>query len=177
MLSRLTDSATMIRVQSWERQCAAPERAAQLLGVTWPLQAGAVASGRADVICVGPTEWLVLSSSEVSLDVPLMAALEEQLQGGSFRATDLSAAYARIRIEGPDAHSLLSKACALDVYSDALQSGRAPRTLVAGLPAVIRCLGPSTFECLVSLSYADYLQAWLSDAALEFVRPGAAADR
>jgi sarcosine oxidase subunit gamma len=167
MLSRLTDRPTLVRVQSWDPHGSAPEGAARLLELAWPLQVGAVASGRAEVICMGPTEWLVLSDSNVFREAPLLPALEEQLRGSSFRATELSSALARIRIEGSTARTLLSKACALDVHSDALAPGRAPRTLVAGLPVIIRSLGGTSFECLVSLSYADYLQKWLADAALE----------
>jgi sarcosine oxidase gamma subunit len=56
----------------------------------------------------------------------------------------------------------------LDVYSEHLAPGRAPRTLIAGLPVVIRCLDAAVFECIAPLSYADYLLSWLTDAAAEF---------
>jgi hypothetical protein len=37
------------------------------------------------------------------------------------------------------------------------------------MPVVVRCTHPSAFECIVSLSYHEYLTAWLDDAAIEFV--------
>jgi heterotetrameric sarcosine oxidase gamma subunit len=100
----------------------------------------------------------------------LVPALEERFRdaSSSCRATDLSAALARIRITGDPARALLSKACALDVHSDELRPGRAPRTLVAGLPTVVRCVADSAFECIVAQSYSRYLLAWLTDAAQEF---------
>jgi sarcosine oxidase subunit gamma len=103
--------------------------------------------------------------------------LDEQFRGTSpFRVTDLSAAFARIRIGGAYARALLSKACALDVHSGELRPGRAPRTLVAGLPVIVRCVTDSGFECIVALSYSHYLMSWLTDAAQEFSGgPGAIA--
>jgi heterotetrameric sarcosine oxidase gamma subunit len=121
-----------------------------------------------DVICIGPTDWLVVPAADVGAD-RLLQALEEALRGSSFRATDFSSALVRIRIDGAHGRALLSKACALDVYSENLAPGRAPRTLIAGLPVVIRCLEPAVFECVAPLSYADYLLSWLTDANTEFV--------
>jgi sarcosine oxidase, subunit gamma len=166
MLSRATEHSTLVRVQSWaRRERVVPREAANALRIEWPLQAGEVASGRADVICINPTNWLV-----VGIEFPeeeLLQVLDAAFHGTPFRATALSSSLARIRIEGDHARALLSKACALDTQSADLTPGRAPRTLVAGLPAIIRCLDGLRFECMVPLSYADYLVAWLSDAAAE----------
>lgn len=168
MLSRLPSSAPLIRVQSWLRGIPAPEPVTRLLELDWPHQAGEVARGVVDVICIGPTDWLVVSASDVGTD-RLLQALEEAFQGSSFRATDFSSALARVRIDGAHGRALLSKACALDVHSEKLAPGRAPRTLIAGLPVVIRCLESAVFECIAPLSYADYLLSWLTDANSEFV--------
>ena len=168
MLDRVTKSNSLVRVQSWERRgLTIPQAAADVVRIDWPLQAGAVASGRADVICVGPTDWLVVAGSDLPED-ELLETLAAAFHGSSFRATALTCALARIRIGGDHARALLSKACALDAQSADLMPGRAPRTLVAGLPVIIRCLERSSFECIVPLSYADYLMAWLADAAAEF---------
>jgi sarcosine oxidase subunit gamma len=158
----------LVRVQSWARRdLTIPPEAANALRTEWPLQAGAVARGRADVICIGPTDWLVVAGSELP-EHELLQTLAAAFHGSSFCATPLSSALARIRIEGAHARALLSKACALDTQSADLAPGRAPRTLVAGLPVIIHCLAESNFECIVPLSYADYLMAWLGDAAAEF---------
>jgi hypothetical protein len=49
------------------------------------------------------------------------------------------------------------------------RSGRSARTRFAGMPVIVRCTRPSTFQCIVTASYCDYLASWLADAALEFV--------
>ena len=169
MLSRLPPSAPLIRVQNWVQGASAPEPVTRLLELDWPRRAGEVcAGGDVDVICIGPTDWLVVSAADVDAD-RLLPALEGAFQGSSFRATDFSSALVRIRIDGAHGRALLSKACALDVYSEHLAPGRAPRTLIAGLPVVIRSLDSAVFECIAPLSYADYLLAWLTDAAAEYI--------
>ena len=168
MLSRVTEHTALIRVQSWTRSDRAiPREAANALRIDWPLQAGEVASGRAEVICINPTDWLVVAGIELP-EEELLQILAAAFHGTPFRATALSSSLARVRIEGNHARALLSKACALDTQSADLTPSRAPRTLVAGLPAIIRCLHGPKFECIVPLSYADYLVAWLNDAAAEF---------
>lgn len=171
MLSRATEHTALVRVQSWaRRERVVPREAANALRLEWPLQAGEVAGGRAEVICISPTDWLVVAGNEFP-EEELLQALEAAFHDTPFRATALSSSLARIRIEGDQARALLSKACALDIESADLIPGRAPRTLVAGLPAIIRCLEGPRFECIVPLSYADYLLAWLSDAAAELWQP------
>lgn len=166
MLSRLPNSAALIRVQSWSRGARPPEAIERLLEIDWPTQVGEVAGGDLGVICIGPADWLLVSQSEVDPG-RVLQAVEEALQGSSFRATDISSTLVRIRINGAAAPAFLSKMCALDVSSPSFAPGRAPRTLVAGLPVVVRRLEPAVFECLAPLSYADYLLSWLADANAE----------
>jgi sarcosine oxidase subunit gamma len=172
MLSRLPSSAAMLRVQSWSRGAQPPEAMGRLLKLDWPVHIGQVAqSGALDVVCIGPTDWLLVSQAGGDLGW-LFEAIEESLQGSSFRATDLSCAWVRILINGAAAPALLAKACALDVGSPNLAPGGAVRTLVAGVAVVLRCLEPTAFECIAPSSYADYLLSWLTDASAEFNTTG-----
>jgi heterotetrameric sarcosine oxidase gamma subunit len=166
MLSRVTKLGALIRVQSWERHGAiVPAVIAELMQLQWPARTGTVATGNVEVICINPADWLIVAGEGVSAD-ELLVALRRGFHGGSLRATDLSHALGRICIEGADARPLLSKTCALDVGSSfELIPGRAPRTLVAGIPTIIRCLAPTSFELIVALSYVEWLMAWLGDAA------------
>jgi sarcosine oxidase gamma subunit len=36
------------------------------------------------------------------------------------------------------------------------------------MPVIVWCTQLSTFECFVTVSYAEYLVSWLADAAAEF---------
>jgi sarcosine oxidase subunit gamma len=92
-------------------------------------------------------------------------------QGSSFRSTNVSQALVRIRLDRPEVRDLLAKGCALDLHPPLFPPGRSARTRFAGMPVIVRCTGTSTFDLLVSQSYADYLLSWLDDAELEFKTP------
>lgn len=167
MLRSVLKPHAIIRVQSWAGEALVPSVAADNLGVDWPKKTSTVASGHVDIICVGPTDWLVLAADPDA--TPWLRRLEALFQGGSFRATNVSQALARIEIEGPEVRDLLAKGCALDLHPSTFPPGCSTRTRFAGLPVVVCCVRHSTFELIVPLSYADYLMAWLEDAELEFV--------
>ena len=168
MLRSLLDPCSIIRVQTWDSQAVAPSKVEETLGIAWPQKTGTVARGRADILCTGPTDWLVVAAD---LDAgALVHRLDEAFEGSEFRATDVSQALARIEIDGPDARVLLSKGCSLDLHPSRFPPGRCARTRFAGMPVIVRCMKESTFECVVTSSYADYLRSWLTDATMEFSR-------
>ncbi len=166
MASHVLGPSTILRVQSWNALEQVPLQLEQTLGVRWPSTTGSVARGHAEIVCVGPADCLVIAShpDPRALLQPLAAAF----QGSAFRLTNVSCALARIRIEGSSVRDLLSKACALDFDPQAFPLDRSARSRFAGMPVVVRCVKPNCFECIVSLSYADHLNSWLADAALEF---------
>jgi sarcosine oxidase, subunit gamma len=166
MRRQLLGPCSVVRVQTWDSEALAPSAVEDMLGVTWPVKTGAVASGRADIICVGPTDWLVLASE---LDASAwLDRLRTAFDGSVFRATNLSDALARIEIGGPEARDLLSKGCSLDLHPPLFPPGRSARTRFAGMPVIVRCTETSKFELVVTQGYADYLLSWLEDAELEF---------
>jgi sarcosine oxidase subunit gamma len=165
-MHEVLELCAIIRVQTWDSDAGVPPKVEQALGLIWPQQTGAVATGGADVICTGSTDWLMMASDPDS--VALLRVLGEAFEESAFRATDVSSSLVRIRISGSKARELLAKACALDLHPAAFLPGRCARTRFAGMPVIIRCTSNSTFECIVASSYRDYLTAWLTDAALEF---------
>jgi sarcosine oxidase subunit gamma len=164
------DPGSIVRVQTWDATAAAPSAIEQALGVAWPRETSAVAVGRADIICVGPTDWLVVASSADMERATLLQSLDVAFEGSAFRATNLSQALACIEICGTETRELLAKGCALDLHPSVFPPGRSARTRFASMPVIVRCIAPSTFHCIVSLSYRDYLHSWLLDAAVEFER-------
>lgn len=171
MPKRVLDACSIIRIQTWDSEALVPSAIDSVLGVGWPPKTGSVASGRADVICVGPTDWLVVAADPDT--TVWLQRLDVAFQGSAFRATNMSQALVRIEIDGSEVRDLLAKGCALDLHPSRFAPGRSARTRFAGVPVIIRCTGVSRFECIVTLSYADYLLGWLDDAVLEF--PGTAA--
>src|ERR1700722_12864793 len=167
MRSRVLDACRVVRVLTWDFDAKAPSKVEQVLGVTGPQKSGAVARGRADIVCLGPTDWLVIAADPEPIG--LLQRLDVAFEASAFRGTDVSHALTRIEIDGPDARALLAKGCSLDLHPARFTPGRCARTRFAGMPVIVRCTGISTFECIVTRSYADYLLCWLSDAAMEFL--------
>jgi len=166
MLKPLLDPCSIIRVQTWDCGASAPSKVEQVVGTPWPQETGVVAKGRADILCTGPSDWWVLTSDPDA--IALKRQLEEVFDGSAFRATDLSQGLARFEIGGPEARILLAKGCALDLDAPRFPPGRCARTRLAGMPVILRCNQPSTFELILASSYRDYLISWLTDAATEF---------
>jgi sarcosine oxidase subunit gamma len=167
MRSHLLDPCTFIRVQTWNSHATLNQEVEIALGTPWPRETGTIASGRADVLCIGPTDWLVTATD---LDAKVLnRQLEDAFEGSAFCATDVSQALARIEVQGPEARALLLKGCSLDLHPSRFPPGRCARTRFAALPTVLRCTDPTNFECIITSSYQDYVLSWLADAAEEFL--------
>lgn len=165
MVSRVLDPCAIVRVQGWDGAAGAPSSALdEVVGVAWPRQVGAVASGRVDVLCVGPTEWLVMGGDPGG-GGELCGRLGAALVGSALRATDVSRGLARVEFEGPEVREFLLKGCSLDLHPERFPVGRCARTRFAGVPAVLCCRGDSRFEGVVAASYREYLLAWIGDAS------------
>ena len=166
MRSRALNASSIVRVQTWDPSAKAPSKVEQALGVAWPQETGAVASGWADIVCLGPTDWLVVASEPEP--IALLHRLEEAFEAGAFRTTNVSHALTRIEIDGTEARTLLAKGCSLDLHPARFAPGRCARTRFAGMPVIVRCIREIAFECIVTRSYTDYLLCWLTDASVEF---------
>jgi sarcosine oxidase subunit gamma len=167
MRSHLLDPCSFIRVQTWNSQATTTQRVEIALGARWPNEIGTIASGRVDILCVGPTDWLVTAADPDAK--ALHRQLEDAFEGSAFRATNVSEALARVEVQGPEVRALLLKGCALDLHPSRFPPGRCARTRFAALPAVLRCTGATNFECIVLASYQSYLLSWFTDAAEEFL--------
>ena len=159
-------ACSIIRIQSWDSAAIAPSAVEDNLAVAWPKKTGAVASGRVDIICVGPMDWLVLAADPDAIS--RLHQFDTLFQGSTFRATNVSQALIRIQIGGTEVRDLLAKGCSIDLDPPLFPPGRSARTRFAGMPVIVRCVRHSTFELIVTLSYADYFLSWLDDATLEF---------
>jgi heterotetrameric sarcosine oxidase gamma subunit len=153
----------VIRVQSWSIPNE-PPTVRELNGMVWPMQTGTLSRGQVEVLCLGPTEWLVLASDPAA-GPTLTRQLASSFEGSSYRATDMSSGLARFRVVGPDARATLAKGSGLDLHPDSFAPDQCARTRFAEMPLIIRCLDQGrAFECIVPASLASYLSRWLSGA-------------
>jgi len=172
MLKELSDSLILVRVQTWDLGAPTPRALEDAFALKWPSTVGIVAAGPTDhdsrvaaILCVGPTEWLVIGADPNAAVIlrPLQAALD----GTPFRATTVTDSLAQIVIEGPQARLMLAKASSLDLHPSRFSPARCARTRLAGMPVLLWCTKEFNFRCIVASSYREYLLAWLADAGLE----------
>ncbi|MEU8381556.1 sarcosine oxidase subunit gamma family protein [Streptosporangium sp. NPDC048865] len=148
------------------------------LGVPLPTEPGTVAttdggaspsaasaSGR-QVLWLGPDEWLVVGPPD---DTGLEAGLRAAAGTGHAAVTDVSAQRTVLLVTGRDARDLLSHGCALDLHPRAFGPGRCARTMLARAQVVLAAHEDDGFRIFVRSSFADYLAAWLLDAAGEYL--------
>jgi sarcosine oxidase subunit gamma len=161
----LLEPSTILRVHSWDIRKGSPHGAEQALNLTWPRLTGTCSRGLVEVLCVGPTDWLVLAAQGEA--ARLLELLSKLFHDSPYRASDISVGLSRVQIQGLRVRELLAKACSVDVHPEAFPPGRSTRMRFASVPVVVRCIAKLSFECLVARSYAEYLVDWLKDAGRE----------
>ncbi len=124
-------------------------------------------TGRADVLGLGPDEWLILAEPDNvgALATELSAAL-----GTVHHAVVVvSDRMIGIGVAGRRARDVLAAGCPLDLHPAVFAPGAATRTLLGKAAVVLRRPDPAErYELWVNGSFAPYLWLFLRNAALEF---------
>jgi sarcosine oxidase subunit gamma len=123
-----------------------------------------VEGGSLRILCTGPGDWLVAQPvADVSR---LRNVLAPELTRCSLALADLTRGLTVLEMSGSAVREVLARSCSLDVDPRRFAAGRCARTRFAQLPVVLDCKEDSgIFELYVATSYAQFLNAWLSDAA------------
>ena len=138
--------------------------AVQILGQAMPLVANTCSSGKHRIYWLGPDEWLVETGAEDA--GALRGELEAALAGHHAAVNDVSGGQATLRLGGPEARTMLSKGCTLDLHPREFAPGQCARTGLARATVLLACIDETpTFTLTVGKSFADYLCRWLAQAA------------
>ncbi len=139
---------------------------AEIVGVMPPIVPNTWARGAADVLWLGPDEWLVVAApgAQGRLEAALGAI-------ASVCAVDVSDQRTALDLCGPAARELLSAGCALDLDPRALPSGRCAQTLVAAAPTIVVARNEDELRLLVRSSFAGHLARHLIDATAGLAGP------
>ncbi|GAA4225892.1 sarcosine oxidase subunit gamma [Streptosporangium album] len=136
------------------------------LGVPLPTEPNTYARGDADVLWLGPDEWLVVGAAgDGGLERRLRAAAGSR----HVAVTDVSAQRTTLLVTGPRARELLAHGCALDLHPRLFGPGRCAQTMLARAQIVLAAHPGDEFRVSVRSSFAGYLAAWLLDAAAEYL--------
>ena len=141
--------------------------AARVLGGPLPALMASAESEHADVLGLGPDEWLILTEPDNvgALATELSAAL-----GTVHHAVVVvSDRMIGIGVAGRRARDVLAAGCPLDLHPAVFAPGAATRTLLGKAAVVLRRPDPAErYELWVNGSFAPYLWLFLRNAALEF---------
>jgi len=131
----------------------------------------AVATRR--ILWLGPDEWLAVGADA---DAGVLAsALERALAGAHALVSDVSHSRCIFGLSGPDARHVLMKGCGLDLDPVAFAAGQCAQSALARAHMLLHQISDAPcYHVYVHRSFADYMFAWLEDAAAEYALvPGA----
>jgi sarcosine oxidase subunit gamma len=146
------------------------ERLAAVIGARPPTEPNTTVistDGSRHVLWLGPDEWLVIG--EPGSGPALETAIRDAIGAGRGAAVDVSANRTTISVSGPRARDLLAFGCSIDLDERRFKPGMCVQTLLARANVIIAPVGPAVepaFRVLVRPSFAAYLAAWLTDAAV-----------
>jgi heterotetrameric sarcosine oxidase gamma subunit len=154
MIARLSPrNASLLQIHGGDIREASP-LAARVLGDP-DTDRSSVSGPRAYVI--GPTEWLLIDYSLDDVRRQMSRCLGRVL----VRVTDLSAAFASLRIEGAAARRVLASDIGAPWMAATARPGQYARTRLGQIEVVVHCVGSDAFELHVDRSVVDHLEAWL----------------
>lgn len=134
-------------------------------GLPWPLAPNTVAKGDGvRVLWLGPTEWVVeqLPAAEV-------AARAARACGATLHhVADVSEGRVVFELAGPKARELLAKGCSLDLHPRVFAPGQCAQTLLQHANIMLESLEGGALRFYTDRSIAQWVAAWLEDAALEY---------
>jgi sarcosine oxidase subunit gamma len=139
------------------------------LGTGLPEKCGDVTGEDAhSVLWLGPDEWLVVSHAAPE---SLAASLQSAAVDGRAQIVDVSANRTVVEVSGRAAREVLEKGCPTDLHARAFTDNTAITTSLARVPVLLWKIDAHTFRVMPRASLAQYVAAWLLDAALEFASP------
>ena len=115
---------------------------------------------------LGPNEWLLLTPP--AQEDQIIDELRPALANVFAAVTDISSGQSVLTLSGPCSRDVLAKACTLDLHPQVFQQGQCAQTLVAKTDALLWPQNETDINLIVRRSFADYLWAWLIDAAYEY---------
>ena len=123
-------------------------------------------SGDRRAVWLGPDETLLICSDAEAKE--LHRILSTQLAGRHFALTVISDALSVYSLQGPCVRDVLAKGCALDLHKTVFTPGMSAQGLVDRAAVTLICEAEDVIHLICRRSFADYVETWLKDAAIEF---------
>lgn len=141
--------------------------AGEAFGVALPRARGAYGEARNRMaIWLGPDEWLLIAAGEAPVEIA--AAIEAATGSVPHSLVDVSHRQLGIAVSGPQAATVLSAGCPLDLSIGAFPVGTATRTVLAKAEIVLARMAADVFHIEVWRSFSAYVWHYLDEARREF---------
>ena len=141
------------------------------LGFSLPIKANTTTKkGKKTALWLGPNEWLIITEQPEHLH----KTLTKMLKNYHFSVLIVTDSRTTISISGKRARDVLKKGCGLDLHPNAFGPGDCAQTAFALSQVLIHQLSETkstknaTYHISVNRSFAEYIWAWLEDAAQEY---------
>lgn len=157
----------VINLRARRDDAPAREALAAALGLALPATTAVAFKGAQRLLGLGPDEWLLLCPRAEETAQGLYARLADHFVA----VTDVSDNYVSLFLRGPRVTDLLAKGVPLDLHESAFPPGRCAQTLLAKAEVVLyrsRDESAGDYALLCRPSFAQYVFAWLEDAAREY---------
>ncbi len=145
----------------------------QALGFSLPLEANtATKKGKNSALWMGPDEWLIVTAPDTGNKI--LSSLQDKLAGQHVAIFDVSDSRTTIELSGTNAREVLMKGCGIDFHPRAFGPGQVVQSTLALAHVMIhqtaqhKKTGTPTYQLYVHRSFAQYMWAWLEDAASEY---------
>ena len=123
------------------------------------------AAGKTRTCWLGPDEWLLIVPDG---DQPRIERQLRETSPGRLSIVDVSGGFICINLAGADAGKVLQKSSPYDFHPRNFPPGRCVQTVLAQAGALVAAVEDGSFDLVFRRSYADYLSAWIADAAQEY---------
>ncbi len=141
------------------------------LGLLLPIKANTTTrKGKKTALWLGPNEWLIITEQPENLHKKLTKMLKDH-HVSVLIVTD---SRTTISVSGKHARDVLKKGCGLDLHPNTFGPGDCAQTAFASTQVLIHQTSETkgtkyaTYHISVNRSFAEYVWAWLEDAAQEY---------
>ncbi len=123
----------------------------------------AITHGERAALWLGPDEWLLIAPEREG--AALAGSLESALAHLPHSLVDVSQRQGACVLRGPQAATLLSAGCPLDLDEGAFPTGMCTRTVLAKAEVVLWRTAAQAFRLEVARSFVAYVSQFLTEAA------------
>lgn len=140
------------------------------IGDALPTEPNSVIDRETRLVWLSPSEWMITGGGGA------IEALAAALGSATGHVADVGEGKVQFDIGGDLARDLLAKGTSLDLHASVLLAGHCAQTIFAQTSLLIeRYRVDDKFLLTADISFADHLQRWFEDAAIEFRKEKAVA--